>query len=96
MCELHKIVFLRDMMVNQYANIFSTHETVYGSHSVMFAFIERENFFFHVYSQLNFLKLGLCVFIYPHLLNFPQNILYFLLTFVAYVFCLLHVGVANT
>ena len=72
MYELHKI-FLRDMMDNQCANIFSTHATVYGSHSVMFAFIERENIFLHVYPQLNFFKLGLCVFIYPHPLNFPQN-----------------------
>ena len=46
MCELQKIFFLRDMMDNQCANIFSTHAIVYGSHSVMFAFIERENIFF--------------------------------------------------
>ena len=45
MCELQKIIFLRDMMDNQCANIFSTHVVVYGSHSVMFAFIERENMF---------------------------------------------------
>ena len=44
MCALQEIVFLRDMMDNQCANIFSTHATVYGSHSVMFAFIEREYF----------------------------------------------------
>ena len=37
-CELQKIFFLRDMMDNQCANIFSTHATVYGSHSAMFAF----------------------------------------------------------
>ena len=43
-------------MDNQCANIFSTHATVYGSHSVMFAFIERENIFLYVYPQLNFLK----------------------------------------
>ena len=53
-------------MDNQCANIFSTHATVYGSHSVKFAFIERENIFPHVYPQLNFFKFGLCVFIYPH------------------------------
>ena len=47
MCELLKIFLLRDMMDNQCANI-------YGSHSVMFAFIERENIFFHVYPQLSF------------------------------------------
>ena len=53
MCELQKIFFLRDMMDNQCANIFSTYATV-GSHSVKFAFIERENIFLHVYPQLNF------------------------------------------
>ena len=41
MCELHKIFFLRDMVDNQCANIFSTDATAYGSHSVKFAFIER-------------------------------------------------------
>ena len=46
MCELQKIFFLRDMMDNQCANIFSTHAFVYGSHSVKFTFIGRENFFF--------------------------------------------------
>ena len=54
MCELLKIFFLRDMMDNQCANILSTHATVYKSHSVMFAFIEGENIFLHVYPQLNF------------------------------------------
>ena len=46
MCELQKIFFLRDMIDNQCTNIFSTHATVYGSHSVKFAFIEKYNFFF--------------------------------------------------
>ena len=41
MCELQKIFFLRDMIDNQCTNIFSTHATVYGSHSVKFAFIEK-------------------------------------------------------
>ena len=54
MCELQKIFFLSDMMDNQCTNIFSTHATVYGSHSVMFAFIERKNIFLHVYPQLSF------------------------------------------
>ena len=40
------------MMDNQCANIFSTHATIYGSHSVKFAFIEKENIFFYVYPQL--------------------------------------------
>ena len=54
MCELQEIFFLRDLMDNQYENIFSTHTTFYGSHSVKFAFIERENIFLHVYHQLSF------------------------------------------
>ena len=41
-------------MDNQCANIFSTHATIYGSHSVMFAFIKRDNIFLHVYPQLSF------------------------------------------
>ena len=41
-------------MDNQCAIIFSTHATVYGSHSVMYAFIERENIFLHMYPQHNF------------------------------------------
>ena len=73
MCELQKIFFLRDMMDNQCINIFSTHATTYGSHSVKFAFIERGNIFLYVYPQLNFVfKFGLCVFIFPTFLNFPQ------------------------
>ena len=54
MCELKEIFFLRDMMYNQCANIFSTHAIVYGSQSVKFAFIERETIFLHVYPQLSF------------------------------------------
>ena len=61
------------MMDNQCAIIFSTHATVYGSHNVMFAFIEKENIFLHVYPQLNFFQFGSCAFIFPRLLNFPQN-----------------------
>ena len=53
-CELQKIFFLRDIIDNQCANIFSTHAIVYESHSVMFAFIERENIFLHMYPQLSF------------------------------------------
>ena len=49
MCELQKIFSLRDMMDNQCANIFSTYATIYGSHNVMFVFIERENIFLHMY-----------------------------------------------
>ena len=41
-------------MDNQCANILSTHATVYGSHSVKFGFVERENIFLHVYHQLSF------------------------------------------
>ena len=54
MCELHKFFFLRDMMDNQCVNIFSTYAYIYGSHSVKFVFIERENIFLHVYPQLSF------------------------------------------
>ena len=72
--ELQKIFFLRDMMDNQCANIFCTHATVYGSHSVEFAFVERDNSFLYMYPQLNFVfKFGLCVFIFPTFLNFPQS-----------------------
>ena len=51
------------------------HASVYGSHSVKFAYIERENIFLHMYPQLFFfffLKFGLCLFSFPHVLNFPQ------------------------
>ena len=61
------------MMDNQCAIIFSTHATVYGSHSVMFAFIEERIFFFMCILNFIFFKFGLCVFIYHHLLNFPLN-----------------------
>ena len=73
MCELQKIFFLRDMMDNQCANIFSTHAIVYKLHSVKFAFIERE-YFFHVYPQLSFFKNLVCVFfliLTPFI--FPKN-----------------------
>ena len=84
MCALQKIFFLRDIMDNQCANIFSTYATVYGSHNVKFAFIERENIFLYVYPQPNFLKLGLCVFyfspppkFFPKLF-FPKLVVFFL------------------
>ena len=83
MCELHKI-FLRDMMDNQCGNIFSTHPTVYRSHSIMFAFIERENIFFHVYPQLNFFLSLVCVSLFSPLPKFspkqffPKHVLFFL------------------
>ena len=85
MCELWKIFFLKDIMDNQCANIFSTHAPVYGSHSVMFAFYwKREYFFFMCIINLVFVKLGLCLCIYPHplyfsrTLFFPQLVLFFL------------------
>ena len=65
MCELQKIFFLRDMMDNQYANIFSTHATVYGSHSVKFAYIERENIFLQVNPHFFFFEFGLCFYLSP-------------------------------
>ena len=73
MCELQKIFFLRDMMDNQYANIFSTHANVYGSHSIMFAFIERESIFFMCIHNLVF-KFGLFVFIFPASKIFPKTV----------------------
>ena len=76
-CELQKIFFLRDTMDNQCANIFSTHATVYGSHNVKFAFIERENFFFFMCILNLVFEFGLCLFIFPHLLYFPQNLFCF-------------------
>ena len=82
MCELHKI-FLRDMMDNQCANIFSTHATVYGSHSVMFAFIERENIFFMCILNLFFLVWFVFFYLSPppkfsSKLFFPKRVLFFL------------------
>ena len=71
------------MMDNQCANIFSTHVTVYGSHSVKFAFIERENNFLHRYPQLIFLSLA-CVSLFSSppkfspKLFFPELVLFFL------------------
>ena len=63
------------MMDNQCAIIFSTHATVYGSHSVKFAFIERENIFLHLYPQLSFFKFGVCVFYLSlPLLIFPKTV----------------------
>ena len=86
MCELQKIFFLRDMMDNQCANIFSTYAIVYGSYSAMFAFYwKREYFFFMCILNLVFFKkLGLCLFIYLQPLYFslklffPKLVLFFL------------------
>ena len=76
-CELQKIFFLRDMMDNQYANIFSTHATVYGSHSAMFAFYwKREYFFFMYILNLIFLSL-VCVFLFiPTPLYFSRKLFF--------------------
>ena len=64
-------------MDNQCANIFSTHATIYGSHSVKFAFIERDNIFLHVYPQLSFFLSLVCVFfIYPYLLYFSPKLFF--------------------
>ena len=64
------------MMDNQCANIFFTHATIYGLHSVKFAFIERKNIFLHVYPQLSFYVWFVCLY-FPHLQNFPQNLFCF-------------------
>ena len=70
-------------MDNQCANIFSTHATVYGSYSVMFAFIERENIFLHVYPQLSFSVWFVSFYLSPPpkffpKLFFPKLVLFFL------------------
>ena len=66
------------MMDNQCANIFSTHATVYVSHSAMFAFYwKREYFFFlHVYPQLSFFFKTWFVSFYlsPPPLFFPKTV----------------------
>ena len=82
MCELQKIFFLRDMMDNQCANIFSTHVTIYGSHSVKFAYIERENIFLQVNPHF-FLVWFVSFYLSPppkfsSKLFFPKLVLFFL------------------
>ena len=82
MCEMQKIFFLRDMMDNQCANIFSTHVTVYGSHSVKFAYIERENIFLQVNPHF-FLVWFVSFYLSPppkfsSKLFFPKLVLFFL------------------
>ena len=82
MCELQKIFFLRDMTDNQCANIFSTHATVYGSQSVKFAYIERENIFLQV--NPHFFEFGFVSFYlspppkFSPELFFPKHVLFFL------------------
>ena len=51
------------MMDNPCANIFSTHVTVYGSHSVKFAYIERDSIFLQVNPHfiLCFILLVICL-----------------------------------
>ena len=39
--------------------------------------LKERIFFLHVSPHLNFFKFGLCVFIFPHLLNFSQNLFCF-------------------
>ena len=67
------------MMDNQCANIFSTHVTIYRSHNAMFAFYWKREYFFLlcILNLVFFFKLGLCLFIYPHPLYFPQNLFCF-------------------
>ena len=61
-------------MDKQCANIFSTHATVYGSHSAMFAFYwKREYFFFMCILNLVF-KFDLCVFFSPPPKVFPKTV----------------------
>ena len=51
------------------------HASIYGSHSIKIAYIERENIRIHVHPYIFFLflKFGLCLFIFPHLLHFFQS-----------------------
>ena len=72
MCELHKIFFLRDMLDNQCANIFSTHAIVYG-HIVSCLHLLKERIFFFICILNLVFKFGLCLFTFPLLLNFSQN-----------------------
>ena len=68
------------MMDNQYANIFSTYATVYGSHSAMFAFYwKREYFFFMcILNLVFFLKTWFVSFYLSPKLFFPKLVLFFL------------------
>ena len=65
-------------MDNQCANIFSTYATVYGSHSAMFAFYWKWEYFFFmcILNLVFFLKKNLvCVFLFiPTLFIFPKTV----------------------
>ena len=83
LCENYRKYFSYEIWWIIKCNYF-LYSTVYGSHSVMFAFIERENIFFHMYTQFSFLKFGLCFFylspppkVSP-ILFFPKLVLFFL------------------
>ena len=70
------------MIDNQCANIFSTHATVYGSHSVKFAQIERETIFLQVNPLSFFFRfvsfyLSRTLFFSPKLF-FPKLVVFFL------------------
>ena len=79
LCELYKIFFLRDMMDNQCTNIFSTHATVYGSYSAMFAFYWKRKYFFCmcILNLVFFFKKKknlVCIFLFiPTPLFFPKT-----------------------
>ena len=49
------------------------HASVYGSHSIKFAYIKKESIFVYMCTLDLFFKFSLCFFIFPHLQNFPQN-----------------------
>ena len=59
-CELQKIFFLRDMMNNQYVNIFSTHATVIV-HIVSSLHLLKERIFLLMCILNLVFKFGLCV-----------------------------------
>ena len=79
MCELQKIFFLRDMMDNQCANIFSTQcNCLWVTQCHVCILLKERIFFLHVYPRLSFfffLKKNLvCVFLFiPTPFIFPQN-----------------------
>ena len=84
MSELQKIFFLRDMMDNQYANIFNIFFTwfkfkdhLFMVHIVLSLHLLKERIFFFMCILNLVFKFGLCLFIYPHLIIFPQNLFCF-------------------
>ena len=70
-------------MDNQCANIFSTYATVYGSQSVKFAYIERENIFLQV--NPHFFEFGFVSFYLSPPPKFSLKLVYILVYAIFYV-----------